>query len=127
MSVKTKMQLDMLLEEADVAISAILKDQDMGRLIRKSVSHSDTGLTLKIEVLYSNDAIDGKKYSQNDINFGLVSPGTILWAHYPDDGWYEVRILKARRTKYLFEWVDGNPSGNFIANFTQFRPSNPEK
>lgn len=124
---KSNEELRKLLDEADLAISEILKDLNLGRIISKHIKATDIGLTLKLEVHYSDKPVSDKIYSQADINSGIVEPGTILWIRYPKWGWCEARILKTRRTKYMFEFVDKNPTRPYIADFTCFRLTNPEE
>lgn len=46
-----------------------------------------------------------KDITQDQIDLGLAPPGTLVWAN-ADGVWYLAKVLQARRSRYLFSFLD---------------------
>lgn len=70
----------------------------------------------------------GRPLTQEAINSGLATPGCVVWVfdHKEANEWVKARVLKARDTRYLFEFVHYESDGKFTNLFKSFRLTDPD-
>jgi hypothetical protein len=70
-------------------------------------------------------ALEDKPADKNELAWGLSPAGTI--AYIFDNGTFcKVKIIKSRRTKYAFEFLEGSRRAKeYVANFSAFKAERP--
>lgn len=122
-----------VIEELKAAANVILEKHGL-KLITTRGSYGNTMKFSMDAMVFENRTEEGgmdllgRPLTQDAITSGLATPGCIVWVYDATEAkeWVKARILKARDTRYLFEYVHYEADGKFTNLFRVFRLTDPD-